>query len=232
MLRVAVKKPSPTSPLRIDLETFVYLATAIAVVGCVHEPKPVPPPSAAAPAPDTSGAVGVPTIASAAPAPPPPDDGPPPEPTANVEPPTVASLACDNDVGEVSCDFARSPSFGGPACEGFEGTCDLLAEGQSYRLRVGAAAARCFAQKGRGACDIRVRTKCYRAALQEACPDPSFVPQCEAAVSACHAQHQRPDFTVDECVKALSSLQGGDLGWAESAMGPTAEGCRLAFPVF
>lgn len=38
--------------------------------------------------------------------------------------------------------------------------------------------------------------------------------------------------SVGECISALSSLMGGELAWAQSAIGSAAEGCELMFPVY
>jgi hypothetical protein len=209
----------------IDFETFLCLTAAIAAAGCG---APRPPP--AAQSLDTTQGGNV--IALGEPEEPTPETIQSAEPATSAEPAPDSGSACNNDAGEVSCDFIDPRKFGGPACEGFAGTCELLRKGHSYRLRVGAAAARCFEKRGLAACNMQVRTQCYRAALQEACPDSSYAAFCDAALARCKEKHLRPDFSATECVLALSSLEGGDLGWAQDSIGPSAEGCKLMFPVF
>ncbi|MBK7584836.1 MAG: hypothetical protein IPI67_32185 [Myxococcales bacterium] len=55
---------------------------------------------------------------------------------------------------------------------------------------------------------------------------------CASSLERCKAEGQPPDFGLDECVRVLSALDGGNLEWAKSATGPSGEGCRLMFPVF
>lgn len=53
-------------------------------------------------------------------------------------------------------------------------------------------------------------------------PDPQFTSYCLDALDRCRTKGQRPDFDLDECVLALFSLEGGNLDWAKSAIGPRA----------
>lgn len=212
----------------VDRERFLVLASALASAHCGPAPAgpgalpPDPTATTRSAAPPTGSPVVViePTPEEPLPAPPLPPPVPP------------SSSSCDNDVGDVSCAFVDG-RFRGPACEGFAGTCDLLREGAGYRPRVAEAIAHCFAQRGHAACNIRVRQRCIREAFDHACPDPVHEPFCRDAVDRCRAAGQRPDFDVDECVRALSATQpGDDLEWTKSAIGPTREGCRLTFTVY
>lgn len=205
--------------LAIDVERFVTLTLAMAATACA-------PSSPAPPRPKTI--VAVPQSEPAPSAAPEPE----PAPSALPEPEAAKVSACDNDVGEVSCAFVDPKKYSGPACEGFDGTCDLLRQGYGYRKRAAAAAARCFEAMGTRACDIFARKRCFRRSFADACPDASFEPFCKDALARCQDARQRPDFDLDECVKALSSLEGGNLDWAKSAIGPSAEGCKLMFPVY
>jgi hypothetical protein len=210
--------------LLIDVERFALLTAAIATTNCRAAEPPAPPPP--------------PAVTAEAPAEPPPV-------AASEAPLEVAEdaddagsvaekpkLDCDNDVGDVNCDWVDPRRYSGPACEGFAGTCDLLKKGYGYRLRVAAEAARCFAKKGAAACNIFVRNKCLRAATAVACPDLAFAEDCEAALQRCKSRHQKPNFTKDECIKVLSSLEGRELDWARGAIGPSAEGCKIMYPVY
>ncbi|MCA9595649.1 MAG: hypothetical protein KC776_20180 [Myxococcales bacterium] len=213
--------------MRIDFEVFAALTAAIA--GCAPQPEPKPAPRYFD-STESSGAVATALPAPTDTTPPEPVGAVPDAPVEVVETPVASG--CNNDVGDVNCNWVNERTFSGPACEGFGGTCDLLAKGYGYRLRVGAAVARCFEERGRAACDIRVRKQCFRSALAEACPDAAFTQTCESAVARCKAKHQRPDFTVSECIQALSSLEGGNLKWAQDSIGPSAEGCKLMYPVY
>jgi hypothetical protein len=200
---------------RIDVERFVALTLALAAAHCAPAAAPAPPARA--------------IVAEA-----PPEPAEPPraaEPAETSEPPDTVEL-CDNDVGEVSCPPVSSPLYGGPACEGYEGTCGLLRDGYGYKKRAAAEIARCWAAEGPRACDIFVRKRCIRRSLAVACPDPAFEPHCANVLARCRARGQKPSFTQEECVKTLSSLTGENLAWARDGMGPSAEGCSLLFPVF
>ncbi len=156
---------------------------------------------------------------------PPPDD-------ATAATPGLQESSCRNEDGTVSCDFVAKGRFRGPACEGFLGSCELLKHGYGYKPRVAAAIAACWERVGPAACNMTVRQRCIREAFRTACPDPRFTTTCEIALDRCRHQHVRPDFDVTECVQALSSLEGSELEWAQGALGPTAEGCKLMFPVY
>ena len=205
--------------LRIDVERFVSLTLAMAAASCA-------PSAPTATAPPTRTIIAVPEPVET---PDPVSSETPVEPPQDPSPPV---RACDNDVGEVSCSFIDARRFSGPACEGFDGSCGLLQKGYGYRKRVAAAAARCWEERGTAACDIKVRERCNRRALNEACPDASYESFCLDTLARCKTRGQRPDFSVAECVKALSALEGGNLEWAKSAIGPSGEGCRLMFPVY
>ncbi len=203
---------------RIDFERFVQLTAAIAAaVGCT--------PPARSYRPSTTNE---PTSTSVPIADPEPDPDPVAEPAVE---PVVDPNACNNDVGDVSCAFIDN-RYSGPQCEGFSGTCELLQNGYGYRKRPAAAVARCFAERGASICNMRVRHTCFRQGIHDACPDPSFNSFCEDAIERCRARHVRPDYDVAECVQALSSLEGENLSWAKDALGPSAEGCKLMFPVY
>ncbi|MEZ4221874.1 MAG: hypothetical protein R3B13_13155 [Polyangiaceae bacterium] len=210
--------------LHIDIETFLALTAALATASCGSSPKAESPrPSSF----DTSQASVVV------------DPPEPPAPTASgdpvqvVEDPAAASLQCDNDVGDVDCSFIDSQRFAGPMCEGFQGSCESLGEGHTYRRRVGAAIARCYAKEDVRACNIRVRQQCIRSALDEACPESRHEAYCQEVVRKCQASGRRPDFGVDQCVRALSGIGEREREWAKGAMGgPAREGCKLMFPVY
>ncbi len=222
---------TPPVQIRIDFDVFVTLTAAIAACGCTPQPAAKTSAQKGDYFDSTQSSTPAATVEPTATAAPVATAVEPDEPVRVVETAPPES-GCNNDVGDVDCDWVNEQHYSGPACEGFGGTCDLLAKGYGYRLRVGAAVARCFAKKGRAACDIRIRKQCFRAALAEACPDPKFTQVCESAVARCKAKRQRPDFSVSECVQALSSLEGGNLKWAQDSIGPSAEGCKLTFPVY
>lgn len=213
-------------PVRIDREAFLALTAALA--GCAPA---VPAPRAPAPTANydtTASSGGSVTV-------------PQPTPAATGTEELVEEVhtaesasgpACSNDEGDVSCDFVDA-RFDGPACEGFAGSCQLLQRGYGYRPRVAAAIARCWDKRGRAACNMRVKQQCIREAFQEACPDPAFNEFCASAEQRCKDAGKRPDFGVDECVRAMSSIEGRELEWAKGATGsPSREGCRLMFPVY
>ncbi len=141
------------------------------------------------------------------------------------------SGTCDNDAGEIDCTTIARYEIG-PSCEGLAGSCNLLTKGYGFKRRIGAAIAKCWEGLGPGACNIKARERCNRQAVQSACPDPRFEPQCQAALDSCKAAHKRTDYTLDECVKVMSSLDDSNRNWAIGQMGPAAEGCRLMFPVY
>ncbi len=204
--------------LPIDVARFVALTAAMASATCTHAPEPKAKPIVAtAPEPEP-----VPTASPE----------PVAEPTAETEPAPRPQSSCDNDVGEVSCEFTHEARFRGPACEGFDGACDLLKKGYGYRKRVAAAAARCWSELGIRACVNTARGACNRKALREACPDPKFEPFCRDVLATCASRRQKPDFTLDDCVKAFSGMEGESLEWAKSATGPSAEGCHLAYTIY
>jgi hypothetical protein len=216
----------------IERERFLLLAAAMAAVHCAPPPSQNSPQPARVSAPETAPPVLPIGVAEPAPE-------PVVEPMVATEkwdvvdePPATSEQACNNEEGEVLCDFIVSGQFTGPACEGFRGACELLDKGYGYKRRVAAAIARCWESKGRAACQIRVRQRCNREALRSACPDPQFTSYCLDALDRCRQKGQRPDFDLDECVLALSSLEGGNLEWAKSAIGPSREGCKLMFPVY
>ncbi len=154
------------------------------------------------------------------------------EPVSEVTDPPPTS-GCDNSVGDVDCSFVDPQRFAGPMCEGFRGSCELLKGGRSYKPRAAAAIARCYARKGPAVCNMRVRTQCIRAGLEEACADPKFTEFCEDIVRSCKKRRRRIDFNVEQCVKTLSAIGPDELNWAKGAMGsPSREGCKLMFPVY
>ena len=208
-------------PLRIDVERFLCLAAAIATAHCV----PVRTEREAVPHQQPTGDAVTVVIAAAASVEASHD---PPD----VDPEPILSGGCNNDEGVPSCAFAHSQRFAGPACEGFAGSCESLQNGYGYRPRIAAAIARCWERRGTAACNINVRKRCIRNSLAEACPDPQFTASCEQTLTRCRQRGQKPRFSVGECVKALSSLEGRELDWARSAMGPSGEGCKLMFPVY
>lgn len=216
-----------THPFVVQRERFLLLSAAIAAVHCAPPPEPAPPPAQIS-SPQPIAPSGY-AMAAAEPSP---RLMVEPDAEAFVEAPSESSLACDNDVGEVSCDFTSHGQFTGPACEGFTGSCELLKKGYGYKRRVAGAIAACWEREGRAACNIRVRQRCNREGLRTACPDSQFTAYCLDALQRCQDKRQRPDFDLDECIQALSSLEGGNLDWAKDAIGPSAEGCKLMFPVY
>lgn len=158
----------------------------------------------------------------------------PPEPTAlgqEADAPAKSREkspdAC-NAEGEVSCHWIDDRYS---AREGCRGICEGLKHG-SFKPKAAAAIAQCFEREGLRACDIFVRRRCIREGLQQSCADPQFESDCQDAIARCDQEGKRPDFSVGECVKTLSGLQGGDLDWARGALGPSYEGCKLMFPVY
>lgn len=203
------------SPLRINREHFLLLAAALASARC-SEPRP---PAKVGGNPPAPAAIEVSE----------------PEPEAEPEPEVEASAAtaaCDSRSGQVECaNIARHEV--GPTCEGLRGACELLGRGYGYTPRVAAAISKCWERLGSRACSINARRACNREGIRHACRSPEFEGHCRAALDRCRAAGARPDYTTEECVLALSSLEGGNLEWAKSAMGPSSEGkCELAFPVY
>lgn len=221
--------------LIVDRDRFLVLAGALAAAGCAPASTPpvnvAPAPVAQAPEPAPVTTVQAPPAGTSQP-----DDEAlvvvTVDPETEEDPRLSPQGVCDNDVGEVSCDFITPAVFRGPACEGFAGSCGLLKDGYGYKPRVAAAIARCWQDKGAAACNMRVRQRCNREGIASACPDPQFTAHCEQALDQCRQRGQRPDFDLEECVKTLSSLEGGNLEWAKSAIGPSREGCKLMFPVY
>jgi hypothetical protein len=206
--------------LRVQRERFLVLVAAIASSTCTERHPGAPPPK------NVSGVEVPPAV----------EPEPEPEPEA-VEAPAAAGeeprSSCDNDVGEVDCSAMPRMDIG-PACEGHEKSCSLLASGgYGYRRRAAAAIARCWERLGSRACDMRARKACNREAVLQACPEVRFEAACQAALDACKSARARIDYTLKECVQVMSSLDdAGERDWALSAMGPASEGCRLMFPVY
>lgn len=216
--------------MRIDRDRFLLLAAALAAPSCgraaatISADTPILPPVASSVA-DPEGPV----------------TAPPPLPAAvTSSTPIVASAApldataCEkeNDTGTVDCSRFRGKRPG-PACEGLEGTCDLLAKHYAYRPRAAAAAAACLTRLGAGACDIRARNRCYLEGVKASCPEPQYESRCQAKMDMCRAAGVRIQYTKEECMKAMSSQNERDREWAISQMGPSSEGkCQLMYTVF
>lgn len=208
--------------LAVDRDRFLFLVCAIAAQSCGKSPTDA---SVAAPVVVAS----VEPVAADASV----------ETRAVVEAPIAVEdagpSACEaeNDVGEVDCAKIKARRLGGPSCEGVAGTCDLLARGYAYRPRAAQAIAACFDRLGARVCDIRARTKCFEEGVKASCAEPAFEEACDEQMAACRTAGVRIDYTREDCMKALSSLKGGDRDWARTAMGPSSEGkCRLMFTVF
>ncbi len=218
--------------LSVDRESFLLLTAALAASHCLPASTPASPSPEASSKASPQDVAPPPSVLTVAI--PKPDPQPLPleqeDPVAE-EPDEPTKPTCDNDQGQVSCDFIDH-RFRGPACEGFAGSCGLLKDSYGFRPRVAAEIAKCWKKRGRAACNIFVRKQCIRASLKHACPDPSFTPFCEGAIKRCRQKGQYPQFKVSECVSTLSSLKGGNLNWAKGAIGPSREGCRLMFPVY
>ena len=135
---------------------------------------------------------------------------------------------CSNNEGQVDC-----AQLTGPACEGFSGLCSLLSNGgYGYKPRVAEAIARCWQRLGSRVCSIGARKQCNLEAIRQACPEAKYEAECQEILSNCRAAQARITYTAEECVQVLSSLRGGEQDWASGAMGPSAAGCRLMFPVY
>jgi len=148
-----------------------------------------------------------------------------PEPiTVEVEEP---ASRCSNADGKVDCS-----QLTGPTCEGFSGLCNLLASGYGYQPRVAEAILRCWQGLGARVCNIQARKQCNLEAIRQACPQPRYEQECQEILQRCKAANARITYTAEECVLVLSSLKGGEQDWASGAMGPSAAGCRLMFPVY
>jgi len=215
-------------PLQVDRDRYLVLVAALFAPGCAQPPAVVS-------APGTIATVDVPPpVASSSP-----KDAPQPpaaqDPSSSGSPEVAATSACsqENETGAVDCSGIARLRLGGPACEGAAGTCGLLAQGYAYRPRAAQAAAECFERLGKRLCDIQARKRCFEQAVHASCPEPQFEATCADAIERCNAAHIRPRYTKQECMQALSSLQGGDRDWAAGAMGPSSEGkCELMFTVF
>lgn len=240
--------------LRIDRDRFLLLVSALGAVSCtehdrssmfgtlVAEPEP-PKVSGASAASQTPGMQATPPGApplhpspSAAKTAAPPAHGIKPAvvttPAHAEDTPTVA-CGTQNDEGTVDCAPFKGGKLSGPTCEGMSGTCDLLADGHTYRPRAAKVAAACMSRMGAKACDIGVRKRCYDEGVHAACPEAQFAAVCQKKMDECKAKGQPITYTKEECMKAASALTGGDRSWAIDAMGPTHEGaCRLMFTVF
>jgi hypothetical protein len=69
------------------------------------------------------------------------------------------------------------------------------------------------------------------------CPDPRFAANCTAILDGCRSSGKRAEFSVKDCVEALSSIaDDGEREWAERAMTTAHEGgrggCKLMFPMY
>jgi hypothetical protein len=216
-----------SQPFVVNRERFLMIVAALASSTCA-EPRPASAPPAPESKLEMRGATEPDVEAEA-------------EAEAAAEEPEVIEeklehgsairSACDNDVGEIDCSRIARHEIG-PACEGLTGSCELLTKGYGFKRRVGEAIAKCWEGLGRKACNIKARERCNRQSLQSVCPDPRFEAQCQTALDRCKAARARVDYTLAECVQALSSLDDSNRDWAIGAMGPAAEGCRLMFPVY
>jgi len=211
--------------MELDRDRFLFLVVALSSpYGCNQGPVPT-----------TAGGIATVYV-------PPPvaTEAHPPTPRPVAEPPSVpepvaASTRCavENDTGTVDCSRIRTLRLGGPACEGAESTCDLLAQGYAYRPHAAEVAAACLDRLGSRVCDIQARKKCYEEGVRSACPEPQFEARCEGAIERCEAARIRPQYTKEECVQAMSAQKGPDRDWPIGAMGPSSEGkCQLMFTVF
>lgn len=218
----------------VDRERFLVLAGAIASATACTRTTEVP----------TADLPILPPVASSAPEAPRVVAQPPTPPTlagassassSSLGDPVVSPSACeqDNDTGTVDCSKWKGRKLGGPACEGLEGTCDLLAKSYAYRPKAAAAAAACLSKLGAGACDIRARNRCYLEGVKAACPEPQYEARCQGKIDMCRAANVRVQYTKEECVKAMSAQHERDREWAISQMGPSSEGkCQLMYTVF
>lgn len=214
--------------LRIDREVFLVLAAALSAGACAKEQlkEPEQPRQSSDPVqiveitkPEDGGGAEV-TLADDSDAGPfGPDDG--------------RTGGCDNDVGEVDCSDFDARKYTGPACEGVQGMCDGLAErGAGYRLRAAVQIARCFTRVGRRVCSISERNRCYLEGAKTACAEPQYVEPCQGILDKCAGVGKKPNFTLDECVRVMSSMSDRERQWALGASGPSREGCRLMYPVY
>ena len=222
-----------SAPLPIRRDRFLLLVASIASSHCSAQPAANRPPDYVKVAPvetaeAPAGSAFQPEVSA-------PEEAlavihvPPGEAPAVIDVPPEGDSpesSCDNSVGVVDCSGIA------PTCEGLEGSCELLGRGYGYKPRVAAAIARCWERIGRRACNMRARAQCNREGTQAACPDLRFEAECSANLQRCNAAHARPDYTIEECVNVLSSLDDANRTWASGAMGPTREGCKLVFPVY
>jgi hypothetical protein len=226
------------STLAIDRERFLMLVLAMAAQGCgtpARDPVITPVGVANAGGAPAEAASASETPVIDVPAQEEPRESPSPTVTAAAAAGPSSPLACDgqNDADAVDCSWVAARKLHGPACEGVAGTCELLAGGSIYRPRAARVAAACLERLGSRVCDIYARQKCYEEGIKASCPEPTFEARCDAKIQQCKAANRRVKYTVEECVKVMSSLKGGDRDWALSAMGPSSEGsCKLMFTVF
>ncbi len=207
---------------KVDRDRFLLLSLALAAQHCAptsNAPAAAPP---ADPQEESRSAIEIPATVDST-------EQPSAEPEEPVDDQMTVANGCDNEVGTVNCGFVDS-RYAGPACEGFGGSCSGLTH--AYKPRVAEAIANCYAAAGRRACDIRVRNSCIRESLSAACPDPTQEPVCQATMQRCADRGITPRYSQNECVAALSALQKKERDWAAGAMGPTSEGCKLAFAVY
>ena len=224
--------------LSIDRERFLALVLAMAAQGCGTTPAgdaPVNAPNGPAMqvAAGDAPIVVVPPEETASAAPP--ESAPPPPPTATAEAPPSSEKACEalNDTGDADCSWMAHRKLSGPMCEGMAGTCESMQDGSIYRRHAGAVAAACFEKLGSRICDIHARQKCYEAGIKASCPEPKYEARCLAQMQKCQAAGRPVKYTLEECVKVASSLQGRERDWAISAMGPSGEGvCKLMFTMY
>ncbi len=202
----------------VDREAFLALVFTMGACGGQQSSTPVVIAAVDPPAPDAAA-----PIVTA-------------EPVATTPVPTDARNACqkENDEGEVDCSWVDKKKMNGPSCEGVEGVCDLLKKNVGFRNKPASVAAKCLSRLGKNACNIMARKKCYAEGLAASCPEPEFEQFCEQTLESCKARHQKPSFTKEGCMKALSGQKAGaDRDWAQSAMGPSTEGkCELMFTVY
>lgn len=199
----------------LNHDRFLVLVASIAGASCSASPTPAP----AEPEPTRAVAtVNVPSQPE--PSEPP---GPPVETVAISE---GQPSACDNDRGPVTCDDFD------PGCEGGRWMCRSLQSGHGYRLGPAREIAVCFAGLGTRVCNIQARKGCYLQGIRTACPEPDAEAPCREILDRCRNERSPARFTQQECVQVLSSLTGGERAWAQGAMGPSYEGCRLMYPVY
>jgi hypothetical protein len=166
-------------------------------------PRPVPPPSSYPQAPQPVKVVAVrqspPATQTAEPSPGP-ATAPAPGPalTAAPAPESPPALAC-LDTGAVivgDCSALKAPAGCAPAaapaqrCSAFKAYFDP---------KVAVVAVSCVAALGAQACDLARTSACTKAALVQACADPSVSQLCQIATTPCKT-------TASECGELLSGL--------------------------